>query len=50
MCAASLGLTRQWLQAGRLGFDHPGDGHRVEFTSEYSPDLAKSLDILRAQG
>ena len=48
--AASLGLTRQWLQAGRLGFDHPGDGHRVEFTSEYSPDLAKSLDILRAQG
>ena len=48
--AASLGLTRQWLQAVRLGFDHPGDGHRVEFTSEYSPDLAKSLDILRAQG
>jgi 23S rRNA pseudouridine1911/1915/1917 synthase len=47
--AASLGLTRQWLQAVRLGFDHPGDGHRVEFTSEYSPDLAKSLDILRAQ-
>ena len=48
--AASLGLTRQWLQAVRLGFDHPGDGHRVEFTSEYSPDLAMSLDILRAQG
>jgi 23S rRNA pseudouridine1911/1915/1917 synthase len=47
--AASLGLTRQWLHAVRLGFDHPGDGHRVEFTSEYSPDLAKSLDTLRAQ-
>jgi 23S rRNA pseudouridine1911/1915/1917 synthase len=47
--AASLGLTRQWLHAVRLGFDHPGDGHRVEFTSEYSPDLATSLDVLRAQ-
>ena len=23
--AARLGLTRQWLHAGRLGFEHPGD-------------------------
>ena len=34
--AARLGLTRQWLHAVRLGFAHPADGHRVEFTSEYA--------------
>ena len=28
--AAHLGLTRQWLHAVRLGFDHPADGRRVE--------------------
>ena len=45
--AARLGLTRQWLHAVRLGFAHPGDGHRVEFTSEYPPDLSRALDLLR---
>jgi 23S rRNA pseudouridine1911/1915/1917 synthase len=45
--AARLGLTRQWLHAVRLGFAHPADGHRVEFTSEYPPDLARALDLLR---
>jgi 23S rRNA pseudouridine1911/1915/1917 synthase len=45
--AARLGLTRQWLHAVRLGFAHPGDGHRVEFTSEYQPDLSRALDLLR---
>ncbi len=47
--AAHLGLTRQWLHAVRLGFAHPADGRRVEFTSEYSPDLAHALGILRAE-
>jgi 23S rRNA pseudouridine1911/1915/1917 synthase len=47
--AAHLGLTRQWLHAVRLGFAHPADGRRVDFTSEYSPDLARALDILRAE-
>ena len=47
--AAHLGLTRQWLHAVRLGFAHPADGRRVEFTSEYSPDLAHALAILRAE-
>ena len=47
--AAGLGLTRQWLHAVRLGFAHPADGRRVEFTSEYPPDLAGSLAALRAQ-
>jgi 23S rRNA pseudouridine1911/1915/1917 synthase len=45
--AARLGLTRQWLHAVRLGFAHPADGHRVEFTSEYAPDLRDALDLLR---
>ena len=45
--AARLGLTRQWLHAVRLGFAHPAGGHRVEFTSEYPPDLSRALDLLR---
>ena len=45
--AARLGLTRQWLHARSLGFDHPADGRRVEFTSPYPEDLARALDLLR---
>jgi 23S rRNA pseudouridine1911/1915/1917 synthase len=45
--AARLGLTRQWLHAVRLGFAHPADGRKVEFTSEYPPDLSRALDLLR---
>ncbi|HWE88854.1 MAG TPA: RluA family pseudouridine synthase [Pseudonocardiaceae bacterium] len=45
--SARLGLSRQWLHARTLGFDHPADGHRVEFTSEYPNDLAGALEILR---
>ena len=47
--AARLGLTRQWLHAVRLGFAHPADGRPVEFTSDYPPDLAHALDLLRAE-
>jgi 23S rRNA pseudouridine1911/1915/1917 synthase len=47
--AARLGLTRQWLHAVRLGFAHPGDGHRVEFASEYPADLVHALDVLRSE-
>jgi 23S rRNA pseudouridine1911/1915/1917 synthase len=46
--ARKLGLTRQWLHARRLGFAHPADGRRVEFTSDYPTDLATALDTLRA--
>jgi 23S rRNA pseudouridine1911/1915/1917 synthase len=46
--AASLGLNRQWLHAVRLGFAHPADGRRVEFTSGYPPDLAAAMAKLRA--
>jgi 23S rRNA pseudouridine1911/1915/1917 synthase len=47
--AARLGLARQWLHAVRLGFAHPADGHWVEFSSGYPPDLAHALDVLRAE-
>lgn len=47
--AARLGLQRQWLHAVRLGFAHPADGQRAEFSSDYPPDLAHPLNLLRAQ-
>ncbi|GAA3389902.1 RluA family pseudouridine synthase [Cryptosporangium minutisporangium] len=47
--AARLGLTRQWLHAMRLGFDHPDTGEWVEFTSEYPSDLQSALDRVRAE-
>jgi 23S rRNA pseudouridine1911/1915/1917 synthase len=47
--AKRLGLTRQWLHARRLAFDHPADGRRVEFTSEYPDDLRNVLDRLAAE-
>ena len=45
--SAELGLTRQWLHAHRLGFDHPSTGERVTFTSEYPLDLSYALTALR---
>ncbi len=47
--AARLGVERQWLHAVRLGFAHPADGRWVEVTSEYPPDLAGALAVLRAE-
>src|SRR5262245_25549410 len=47
--AHRLGLTRQWLHAVRLGFEHPVSGHWVEIASEYPPDLADALDVLRGE-
>ena len=45
--AARLGLTRQWLHAVRLGFEHPGTGQPIEFTSSYPADLATALERLQ---
>lgn len=42
-----LGLERQWLHAVGLGFEHPGSGAYVTFTSEYPDDLQSALDALR---
>jgi 23S rRNA pseudouridine1911/1915/1917 synthase len=47
--AARLGLTRQWLHAVRLSFEHPGTGREVTFESSYAPDLQHALDILTAE-
>jgi 23S rRNA pseudouridine1911/1915/1917 synthase len=46
--AATLGLTRQWLHARQLGFDHPVTGERVTVTSEYPQDLAYALEVLES--
>ena len=45
--AARLRLTRQWLHAVRLAFDHPGTGRRLELVSEYPDDLASAWTTLR---
>ncbi|MBU4337385.1 MAG: RluA family pseudouridine synthase [Actinobacteria bacterium] len=45
--AAHVGLSRQWLHAVRLGFEHPGTGQWLELTSEPPQDLAHALEVLR---
>lgn len=45
--AARAGLTRQWLHARELAFEHPTQGGEVRFTSEYPQDLADALKILQ---
>ena len=45
--AARVGLTRQWLHAIRVGFEHPDSGEYVEYESEYPADLQHALDALR---
>ena len=45
--AKTLRLDRQWLHAVELGFEHPGSGEHVTFTSPYPEDLARALDLIR---
>jgi 23S rRNA pseudouridine1911/1915/1917 synthase len=45
--AERVGLTRQWLHAVRLGFEHPDSGEYVEYESDYPEDLQHALDSLR---
>jgi len=45
--ASKVGLTRQWLHAHRLGFEHPTTGRWIEVESEYPADLAAALDVVR---
>jgi 23S rRNA pseudouridine1911/1915/1917 synthase len=47
--SARLGLTRQWLHAVRLSFEHPTRGYEVAFDSDYPGDLQHALDVLRAE-
>jgi 23S rRNA pseudouridine1911/1915/1917 synthase len=44
--AARLGVTRQWLHAVSLAFDHPTTGEWVSFTSDYPEDLARALRLV----
>lgn len=46
--ARELGLTRQWLDAVRLGFEHPRTGEWVVCTASYPEDLQQALDLVRA--
>lgn len=46
--AKRLGLTRQWLHAVRLSFEHPADGGVATFESKYPADLQSALDTLAA--
>lgn len=39
-----LGLSRPFLHAAELAFDHPATGERVTFTSPLAPDLQSWLD------
>jgi len=45
--ARRLGLTRQWLHAVRLGFEHPDSGDYVEYESTYPDDLRHALEVIR---
>nr|WP_211300041.1 RluA family pseudouridine synthase [Haloactinopolyspora alba] len=46
--AERLGVTRQWLHACRLGFEHPDTGEWVEYDAAYPDDLQVALDRLAA--
>ncbi|MEU7891397.1 RluA family pseudouridine synthase [Nonomuraea sp. NPDC049152] len=47
--AARLGMSRQWLHAVSLGFEHPSSGDWMSFSSDYPDDLQKALDTVRAE-
>ncbi|NUP79522.1 MAG: RluA family pseudouridine synthase [Nonomuraea sp.] len=46
--AARLGVTRQWLHAVSLGFEHPATGDWMSFSTDYPEDLQKALDAVAA--
>jgi 23S rRNA pseudouridine1911/1915/1917 synthase len=45
--AAGLGLTRPFLHAWRLSFDHPSTGERVELEEPLPADLVSALEHAR---
>jgi 23S rRNA pseudouridine1911/1915/1917 synthase len=45
--AARLGLTRQWLHARELAFEHPSSGAQLRVISPFPADLQHALDVLR---
>jgi 23S rRNA pseudouridine1911/1915/1917 synthase len=47
--AKRLGLTRQWLHARELAFEHPATGLELRVTAAVPADLQHALDVLRAE-
>lgn len=45
--AQRVGLSRQWLHAVALGFEHPDSGEWVDYSSPYPEDLQRALDVIR---
>jgi len=39
-------MMRQALHAGHIAFNHPGDGHRMSFSSPLPPDMAELCRLL----
>ena len=44
--AQKLKIARPWLHAKQLAFTHPGSGQQISFSSDYSEDLTRSLELL----
>jgi len=47
--AKRLGLTRQWLHARELAFEHPATGQELRVVSPFPADLQRALDRLREE-
>jgi 23S rRNA pseudouridine1911/1915/1917 synthase len=45
--ARRLGLSRQWLHARELAFEHPGTGAELRVAAPFPDDLAHALAVLR---
>jgi 23S rRNA pseudouridine1911/1915/1917 synthase len=44
-----LGLSRQWLHARSLSFEHPATGDWLTVVSPFPADLQHALDVLDAE-
>jgi 23S rRNA pseudouridine1911/1915/1917 synthase len=47
--AKRLGLSRQWLHAASLAFEHPATGTEIRFDAPLPDDLQHALDVIRAE-
>lgn len=47
--AQRLGLTRQWLHARELSFEHPATGEWLQVVAPLPADLQHALNVLRAE-
>jgi 23S rRNA pseudouridine1911/1915/1917 synthase len=47
--AKRLGLTRQWLHARELAFEHPATGLELRVSAPLPADLQHALDVLRTE-